>query len=156
MKPEMIELTRLAKAYCGLIEAAEEENSEWLRGLITLLPKLHAAVTALGAPPERTTATATPDLDARFEKFVELRRLLGNRDAYWMEFDVAPDEQSMSGSLADDLTDIYYELKHGLNLIDERPEQAYDDWCSGYQVHWGQHLLDAERHLYELTNRDQI
>lgn len=153
----MNELCRIAKDYCELIESAESHDIGWLRRLSSLLPQLHAAVTALGAPP-RNANYFNPDLDARFELFARLRGLLGHRDAYWMEFDVAPDEQGMSGSLADDLTDIYCELKHGLHLIEEEcaPERAFDDWCCGYQAHWGQHLLDAERHLYELTNRKQL
>lgn len=153
----MNELSRLARQYCQLIESAAEGDISWLRELSSLLPRLHAAVTALGAPP-RSASYFNPDLDARFEQFAQLRRLLGHRDAYWMEFDVAPDEQAMSGSLADDLTDIYCELKHGLRLLEEKrqPERAFDDWCCGYQEHWGQHLLDAERHLYELANRNQL
>lgn len=153
----MNELYRLAKEYCELIESADDSDLSWLRKLSSLLPKLHVAVTAMGAPPN-SAPHFNPDLDARFEQFAQLRRLLGHRDAYWMEFDVAPDEQGMSGSLADDLTDIYCELKHGLKLLEEdrQPEQAFDDWCCGYQEHWGQHLLDAERHLYELANRKQL
>ncbi|WP_428610335.1 DUF5063 domain-containing protein [Sedimenticola sp.] len=157
MDKQMNELSRLAKDYCALIESADETDISWLRQLSSLLPQLHAAVTALGAPP-RSADYFNPDLDERFERFAQLRRLLGHRDAYWMEFDVAPDEQGMSGSLADDLTDIYCELKHGLHLLEEQrePERAFDDWCCGYQEHWGQHLLDAERHLYELANRKQL
>ncbi|AKH20816.1 hypothetical protein AAY24_11180 [Sedimenticola thiotaurini] len=157
MDKRMNELSQLAKVYCLLIESADETDIGWLRELYALLPQLHAAITALGAPPQRA-AYFTPDLDERFERFARLRRLLGHRDAYWMEFDVAPDEQGMSGSLADDLTDIYCELKHGLHLLEDRrePERAFDDWCCGYQNHWGQHLLDAERHLYELATRNQL
>jgi len=69
---------------------------------------------------------------------------------------VAQDGQSMSGSLADDLTDIYCELKHGLKLMRVEPGKALDDWRSGYHLHWGQHLLDAERHLYELKSQNQL
>ena len=96
------------------------------------------------------------DLDARFEIFAQLRSLLGSKDGYWMEFDVAQDGQFMTGSLADDLTDIYCELKHGLGVVDEEPRRAFDGWRSGYRVHWGQHLVDAERHLYELRSRNQF
>ena len=96
------------------------------------------------------------DLDARFELYTHLRMLLGDKDSYWMAFDVAQDGQSMSGSLADDLTDIYCELKHGLRLVDREPSKAMDDWCSGFRMHWGQHLMDAERHLYELKSQNQL
>jgi hypothetical protein len=62
----------------------------------------------------------------------------------------------MTGSLADDLTDIYCELKAGLSLLEEEPSLARDNWRTGYRLHWGQHLVDASRHLYELGARNQI
>ena len=97
-------------------------------------------------------------MDARFELFSHLHELLGERDAYWMEFDAATDGQQMSGSLADDLTDIYCELKHGLGVAEmsSDPVPALRGWRSGYRVHWGKHLVDAERHLYELAARNQL
>ena len=85
--------------------------------------------------------------------YTKLRERLGRNDGYWMEFDVAQDEQAMSGSLADDLTDIYCELKSGLNILDEEPSLALNNWRSTYRMHWGQHLVDASRHLYELDAR---
>jgi hypothetical protein len=157
MDPHLVEMEKIAREYCGLIESVDQADSSWLEQMEALLPKLHAAVSALGAPlTERHDHSLAPDLDARFELFVELRRLLGQRDGYWMEFDGGQDAHSMTGSLADDLTDIYCELKHGLGLLDNEPERALDDWRSGYKVHWGQHLLDAERHLYKLRSHDQL
>jgi hypothetical protein len=97
------------------------------------------------------------DLDERFELYSQLRRLLGERDRYWLEFDAAPEEMHMSGSLADDLTDIYFDLRHGLELFDEIwPQRAAQVWQRSYRVHWGQHLVDAERHLYALKIRNQL
>ena len=151
------DMVKTAQIYCNLIESVEQADSSWLGKMETLLPKLHAAVSALGVSRKGgEDHSLAPDLDARFELFVELRRLLGQRDGYWMEFDVANDGQSMTGSLADDLTDIYCELKHGLKLLENEPDRALDDWRSGYKMHWGQHLVDAERHLYKLRSRDQI
>lgn len=152
------EMVGLARAYCELIEGAERIDAEWLHKVAVLLPRLHGAVVALGSVVDEGGADdpLDGDLDARFELFAELRQLLGSWDGYWMEFDVAQDGQSMSGSLADDLTDIYCELKHGLRLLEQQPGQALEEWRSGYRVHWGQHLLDAERHLYTLKNRKQF
>ena len=153
MSPKISEMAAVAEAYCALIERIEVADSAWLQQLASLLPRLHAAVEALGSSQTDMNHWLMPDLDARFELFAQLRRLLGNKDSYWMEFDVAHDGQSMSGSLADDLTDIYCELKHGLKLLDNEPGQASNDWRSGYHLHWGQHLLDAERHLYLLKSK---
>jgi hypothetical protein len=149
-------MAEAASAFCNLIEKVEIADSGWLTEMSSLLPRLHAAIAALGTEDIRNDAYIIPDLDARFELFASLRELLGNRDSYWMEFDPAHGDQSKSGSLADDLTDIYCELKHGLRLMDQEPDLACDGWRSGFSVHWGKHLLDAERHLYELKSRNQL
>ncbi|HHH40366.1 MAG TPA: DUF5063 domain-containing protein [Sedimenticola sp.] len=156
MNPHIEKMAEVARAYCSLIEKVEVADSRWLREMSMLLPRLHACVEALGTGDGEEAPTLAPDLDARFELFVLLRDLLGNRDGYWMEFDTARDNQGMSGSLADDLTDIYCELKHGLRLLDEEPGRAADDWRSGYHMHWGRHLVDAERHLYELRSQNRL
>ena len=157
MSPRFNEMAAVASAYCDLIEQADKgASSAWLQEMAVLLPRLHAAVTALGQADRCQYDGSNPDLDARFELFAQLRKILGNRDSYWMAFDVAQDGQSMSGSLADDLTDIYCELKHGLRTLEDEPWRAMDDWRKGFHLHWGQHLLDAERHLYELKSRNQI
>jgi hypothetical protein len=60
----------------------------------------------------------------------------------------------MSGSLADDLTDIYFDLKPGLELLPAaHPEPVLRFWLESFELHWGQHLVDAERHLYALKLR---
>jgi hypothetical protein len=156
MSPTVHELQVAARHYCELVESLHEGNAQWLQEIASLLPRLHAAVAALNLPdPERNHHTIA-DLDTRFELYTKLRRLLGERDSYWMEFDVAGDGQTMSGSLADDLTDIYCELKDGLRLLDEQPQKAVEGWHKGFHLHWGQHLLDAERHLYGLSARNQL
>jgi hypothetical protein len=156
MSPKILELKAVARNYCELVESLSEGNTQWLQEIACLLPRLHAAVAALNLPDPDRRHHAVADLDARFELYTELRRLLGDRDSYWMEFDVAGDGQTMSGSLADDLTDIYCELKHGLRLLDAQPQKAVQEWHTGFHLHWGQHLLDAERHLYDLSARNQL
>ena len=93
-----------------------------LSQLNEILPRLHAAMTAVGHRPTTGRFDPSVDLDKRFELFSRLHGLLGDLDGYWMEYDVTPDRQEMSGSLADDLTDIYCELKHGLTRL-----ERYDD-----------------------------
>jgi hypothetical protein len=101
-------------------------------------------------------AYLTPDLDARFELFSHLRDLLGERDGYWLEFDRVGDSAHMTGSLADDLTDIYCELKHGLRLVDSQPQRALKGWRDGFEDHWGRHLFDAQRHLSALAAQHRL
>lgn len=150
------EMIDMAKAFCRLIENVDELDSSWLNQLTCLLPRLHAAVRALKSSSNGPFCLVAPDLDERFEIYSRLHDRLGTNDSYWMEFDVALDSQAMTGSLADDLTDIYCDLKSGLNILEEEPGLAVDNWRSSFKIHWGQHLVDASRHLYELDTRDQL
>ncbi len=156
MSPQVHELKNLAAHYCELVDGLDRGDANWLHTVANLLPRLHAAVAALNLPEPQNGHHPSADLDARFELYSQIRNMLGARDGYWMEFDVAGDEQNMSGSLADDLTDIYCELKNGLQCIEGEPEKAVEGWHKGYHLHWGQHLVDAERHLYELRARNQL
>lgn len=147
-----------AQEYCALIEDMDEYSDTWLQRLLELLPRLHAQMSALANGTEDLGLSCDPDLDARFELFSHLHDLLGERDGYWLEFDGVLGGQTMTGSLADDLTDIYYELKHALSLLESSldPAIALKGLKQGYRMHWGQHLVDAERHLYCLQARNQL
>ena len=151
------EMIDVAEGYCRLIEDSGEEAQRWLASLFTLMPRLHMAVTSLNAFETGDTLVPGVDLDDRFLLYSRLRKQLGDRDSYWLEFDASPEEMHMSGSLADDLTDIYFDLQHGLELLDDAwPQRAAQVWQTSYRLHWGQHLVDAERHLYALKVRDQL
>lgn len=153
----LAEMVSVAVDYCQLIEDGGKTTHDWLERLFRLLPRLHSAVTALAVLNAEDAPPCPVDLDERFELYSQMRRLLGDRDRYWLEFDAAPEEMHMSGSLADDLTDIYFDLRHGLELFDEIwPQSAAQVWQSSYRVHWGQHLVDAERHLYALKVRNRL
>ena len=151
------EMVEVADHYCTLIDRTLQASDNSLTQLFDLMPRLHAAVTALNSYEAGDMPPHEIDLDERFELYSHLRRVLGERDGYWLEFDAAPEEVHMSGSLADDLTDIYFDLRYGLELLDEVwPQRAAQAWQSSYRLHWGQHLVDAERHLYALKVRDQL
>lgn len=147
------ELAEVADEYCQLIEHLDQESGRLLERVSCLLPRLHAAVAPLEGEADTLCNEDKADLESRFELFIRLRRLLGELDSYPMAFDVSIGEGQMSGSLADDLTDIYFELKRGFRILEGHPnrlDRAADIWCGSYLVHWGQHLVDAERHLYEI------
>jgi hypothetical protein len=151
-------LLETAREYCRLIESAQAGDDDWLNALAQVLPRLHALIANLDVPAEARDPDAEPDLDSRFELFSRLHRTLGERDHYWLEFDAPPEHHAGSGSLADDLTDIYFDLKLGLCRLaaNDDPSQTLNDWRTGFSIHWGQHLVDAERHLYALNSRNQL
>lgn len=152
------ELLAIAQRYCELIESLDDGDRAPLAQLNELLPRLHAAMSGVDPSAEESTAAPDADLEQRFELFSRLHRLLGDLDGYWMEYDVAPDGQEMSGSLADDLTDIYCELRDGLDRLGvcHDTRRTVGRWRTGFCKHWGQHVVDAERHLYTLAARDRL
>lgn len=156
MRAQFEEMIGLAQRYCQLIDASGEDQPSWLGEVVEILPRLHAAVSSLDGYDLGEGEYLTPDLDARFELYSHLRELLGERDGYWLEFDRIGDSEPMTGSLADDLTDIYCELKHGLRLAEKQPERALVGWRDGFECHWGQHLVDAQRHLSALAAQDRL
>jgi hypothetical protein len=156
MSPTAREFIGLAHRYCELIEASGAENPSWLKGVAVLLPRLHAAVESLDLPAVTGSVALNPDLDTRFELYTHLVALLGDRDAYWTELDRADDPRTMTGSLADDLTDIYCELKHGLRRVDEDPEYSLRAWAEGFACHWNQHMTDAQRHIAVLDSQGRL
>ncbi|UHD14655.1 DUF5063 domain-containing protein [Thiocapsa bogorovii] len=155
---EGLEVAGLARRYCDLIEAsADSRRRRWLGDVARLLPRLQAAISSVSTPVPGVVPTTVLDLDARFELFWQLRRLLADRDGYWLEFDRASEGvDGMTGSLADDLTDIYCELKSGLGLYARHPERALRGWAYGFDRHWGRHLVDAERHLALLAAQGRL
>lgn len=158
MTNEFNAMVDTAQEYCTTIEGSGNGDDDWLKRVFSLLPRLHAAITAQLKNKGEKFTPLDANLENRFELFTELYRLLGERDGYWMEYDMLHDEEHKSGSLADDLTDIYCELKSGLNQLgqEQDPAQILGNWKHGYQMHWGRHLVDAERHLYELSTKHQL
>lgn len=174
-QPLTREMAGLARDFCRLIESAgERRDPGWLREVFTLLPRLHVAVVSLTDSGTQTDEEPDPHnwfgeepgqmdaLEDRFEFYSRLRNELGEHDGYWLEFDPVGDaHDSMSGSLADDLADIYYDVKQGLELFDaaaarDPTPEAIHFWKRSYRLHWGQHLVDAERHLYSLKARNWL
>lgn len=156
-----LDLIAVVREYCAMIDHRFHEagNDGWLAKMAELLPRLHFAVSSVQRVVSQRGRIPRADLEARFELYSRLKAALGDRDSYWLEFDVAVDGQAMSGSLADDLTDIYCELKQGLEILERQPNRLYEaigTWETGYRLHWGQHLVDAERHLYNLQASNQL
>ncbi|HID44135.1 MAG TPA: DUF5063 domain-containing protein [Chromatiaceae bacterium] len=158
MTEEFEVLRRVAREYCDVIEAVGEQEEGWLKRVVKILPQLHAAISAVLELEKSGGNPVEANLEMRFSLFSKLHQLLGEKDAYWMEYDLGH-EECRSGSLADDLTDIYCELKQGLQMLENGgadPVTVLLNWREGYKIHWGKHLLDAERHLYELSSKGNL
>ena len=141
---------RLADHYCAVIEDAPRlERLELHETLLDVLPALYTAGSAL-PPVEPETEDDLPDRPTHEDWFGVLNGLqavLGPSD-YYRSVEPYPndarDEPSL-GSVADDLADIWRDLKHGLLALDGGCPEAdvIFGWRFGFTSHWGRHAVDA-------------
>ncbi len=154
------ELVNAASDFCLLIEHVEiYENRQWLGDMGRLLSRLQMAMTHLDDRSIEYSYFSVPDLGERFELYCKLNDKLGERDAYMLEFDTDDDVVDMTGSLAGDFADIYFELKRGLNLSlskDIKQEDSLLMWQTGYILVWGRQLVNAQKQLFSLRAANQI
>jgi len=147
------QMAQLASSFCALVERFDDCQLEaWLEEMADLLPRLHIAVNDLGPSEAINVYEQSIDYDARFDLFTRLYNVLGERNGYNYEYD-GVDGQRLSGTLADDITDIYFDLKQGLHILEENPLQAARDWQHSYEFHWRHHLIDAERQLGKVESQ---
>ena len=82
--------------------------------------------------------------------FDRLQAVLGNNDYYWTADPLEEPKMQLGGSLADDLADIYLEMKINLNLLAEgaSENEIVWDWRFGFWNHWGAHAVEALRVIH--------
>lgn len=139
-------MASVAREYCALIDG--ERDADWINRLAKLLPRLHVAVTALSAPSNEGCATLSYDDEKRCELFLclndDLRTDSTLRVAYAAMSVGSYRQQQFCERMADNLADMYFDLKHGLAQLQDDPQCASEIWQYSFYVHWGKHLLDAE------------
>ena len=146
--PEVDQFAEVARRYCAWVESEARDSID----LVTarrVLAELQLA--ALGLPEldsgdHQKIHSPPPDLRQR-----ALRRVSAVPfKRYWSMFaPLKENEQPVCGDLSDDLADIWLDLWRGLYLFDAGHKlEANFHWRVGYDSHWGQHLLEAQRAIY--------
>jgi len=140
----------VAEEYCNLIDG--QRNAGWTGQLDKLLPRLHVAVTALSAPSKEGRTSLAYDDEKRCDMFLGLSNALQTDSqlcSAYTEMSVGPRRrQQLCERMADNLADMYFDLKQGLALVKTDPQRASELWQYSFYVHWGKHLLDAECWLH--------
>lgn len=82
-----------------------------------------------------------------------IRNTLKERDRYWEVFDPTKKDEPNMPSLADELTDIYSDVKEGLAIPDYGGSVAEALWTLqlSFISHWGFHAIDALRAIHWLV-----
>ena len=121
-----------------------------------LLPRL--ASTVAGLPTIDQGNLYESDAHAKYWKplYEDLKARLGEYAAYWEVFDPQhpEDDDPVRGSLADDLADIFCDLKKGLTAWSRAGAATRRDivftWRLNFEIHWGEHLTGAFRAIHSL------
>jgi hypothetical protein len=145
-------MAETALEYCELIDgfSGVSQDQAWLQRMDKLLPRLHVAVIALSMPCERYHGYRFPDDDARVELYMRLHHVLHSDVSIWTSWEILNLRHQLCDRLADDFTDVYFDLKGGLEVFEDDHLLAMKNWLCSFYMHWGRHLLDAEYWLRTL------
>ena len=152
----------IARNFCSVVDSASSmDRTELLGRIYRILPKLIDEAISLPDVELRDSdgqieGTCTPagshiiprqkELEDWDRLYKSLKDKLGDWDLYHQVFDPTEDNEAIFGTLADDIADIYRDLKKGLNLDEmpqPRPEDFIGEWRLLFYSHWGKHAMDA-------------
>jgi hypothetical protein len=161
----------VAQRYCTLVDAAANlDKDQFLLQVYRTLPDLIGEAAGLPDtdPWERNkeddenndfpdkTPTARMSVKEWGLLYNFLKEKLGQDDLYWTVFDPASENNEvLRGTLADDIVDIYRDLKEPLLLMDRdaiTPDLAIWKWRLLFCSHWGDHAISALRTIHNLLD----
>ena len=137
-----------AMRFIEVVDAAPQiDANTFLADVGRSMAELYSIALSLPAVEPDTTGTDEPPFQT--EKWDMLRRSLqekiGALDTYWQVFDSTLKEEPVQGSLAADISEIYFDLKRSLELgqTNTARSDVLFDWRLDFRSHWGRHLLGA-------------
>jgi hypothetical protein len=152
---EVEAFAKIARQYCDWVETSAANSEQEMEVARKLLAKLHAAALDLPDLGVKDDGVSDPISHEAWQRiyrhFLEMPLV-----KYWDVFDPLKKDKPILNNLADDLADIYRDVKNPLALFDEgNIVDAVWEWRVGFQHHWGHHLTGAQRalHSYFPNNR---
>ena len=149
----------LAAKYCKIIKGHKAiGRGKLISEIGRILPSLYAAAWELPATKKISDKSVLRGRtnDEFFELFHVLQEKLGSWDVYWFVFDPIQEKEAITQCLADDLADVYYDLRSYLSAVADgaRLEDAVWELRLAYESHWGRHLTSALRVIHDLRYSD--
>ena len=144
--------------YCGWAESEPKTESDEVKIAIRLLAKLYFKVLALPEHGPGNDIGVNRISDEEWKKM--LKRFGALPFNYYSVFfspaKVAEDEP-VTGDLADDLADIYRDIKEGLKLYEKgHVTEALWEWHQSFYSHWGRHATSALHALHAYAADEDI
>jgi hypothetical protein len=148
----------LARRYCKLLEDETPIGASiFARECLILLLRLYDG--AMRLPDTAAGEEDAPRISHETWKlmFDSISARMPGHDCYWTVFeplDSSP-PSPVVGSLAEDVADIWRDLKSGLLLIDHggpnSRNSAVWEWRFNFESHWGRHAVEAITVLHALS-----
>ncbi len=158
----VIEMLTLANEYSLFVEKAEdyskEDIIEYMRKIFPLL-YLKACLLPLVIP-ENEEANERYITHETWENiFNALRNKFQNEDEYfYIDHSNISENDPIKASLADNLTDVYQDLKDFVTLYQKNTfdakENAVFQIKSLFEKHWGYRIVNALKYLHYLKHKD--
>ncbi|MGA2003288.1 MAG: DUF5063 domain-containing protein [Terriglobales bacterium] len=160
MRTAFREFGLVASEFCSVVDSTPAlDRVVLLSRLYEILPRLVHQGVALPSISVNETNAAREIRQTRLNKaewgglYELLKAKLGEWDLYWEVFDPTKDSEAIRGSLADDIADVYRDIKEGLGCQDldlALQGDAIWEWRVGFYSHWGKHAIDALRTIHFL------
>jgi Domain of unknown function (DUF5063) len=151
-------LQRFRAAATNFIEAVDSapnlERDDFLASMGRCLAELYSS--ALYLPAVEPDTAGTDETPFPTEKwaglFHSLKEKIGPPDAYWGVFDSTEKGDPAQGSLAGDISEIYYDLKQDLQLEEKGITGGDLLWelRESFREHWGRHTIEALKAIRDL------
>ncbi len=158
-KTEIEHFADIIRRYCLWAENPLADVQSEMQTARKLLAELHAVI--LLPEFETDDKIKLKNVTAEEQKSVMARFANLPVNDYWLVFDPteAKENETVFITLAEDLSDIYRDTKYGLRLFEAgHLAEAAWEWKFGFKVHWGWHLLGAQRivHFWFFHNEDDL
>jgi hypothetical protein len=150
----------VAVRFCDLVDSsANRERADLLLRIYVVLPELIQQAIKLPCvevgDDEMPGKIQQPRLTQQEwgQLYHALNEKLGDWNLYMDVFDPTRDTEAIHGSLADDIADVYRDIKEGLDHPDPALAMQHHvtwKWRFGYYSHWGQHVMGALRTIHWL------
>lgn len=148
----------VARRYCAWAESPAGDPKHEIYQAREFLAELHLAV--LWLPETEFDDSEWKDRLTHADWKKVLDRFSGLPvDGYWDVFDplIEAEKEPLWNSLADDLADVYRDIKEELLLFDAGyVEEAVWQWRFHFLIHWGQHLTGAQRAIHSYFDQHQL
>jgi hypothetical protein len=157
--PAVLAFKGAAEQFCAWAETSPDDAADDLYLAMRYVAELYALLLAMpGADPDPSVAQEFVDKNDHKPIYARFGRL--PLQYYGEVFDTTsvPPEDPTVGDLADDLLDIYTDIKGGLLYFAQgHPEQAVFHWQFTWGIHWGRHATSALRAMHCWRTRvDQV